>query len=225
MVAWHEYPTPQAAGQGLADAVAPLLSAAVARNSRAVLAVPGGTTPGPFLAALAGHDLPWDRITLMPTDERFVAPDDEQSNERMIRASMPVLASGPAGWVSFHGQGETLEAAAAALDARLGSLPPLDIVVSGMGADAHIASLFPGDPALGTSVSRHVVPARPPGLPPRLSLAPERLVEAGHVFLLVGGAAKRDALERATGKDPSEAPVSLLLGRPGPVDIYWAATA
>ena len=224
MAVWHEYPTPEEAGRGLADAVALRLSAAVARNGHACLAVPGGTTPRHFLAALSGHDLPWDRITIMPTDERFVGPDDAQSNERMIRANMPVLASGQARWVSFHGAGETLEAAAAALDERLAGLPALDVLVCGMGADAHIASLFPGEPALDISAALHVVPARPPGLPPRLSLAPKRLVDAQDVFLLVGGGAKKDALAEARGRAPSQAPVSLLLARSGPVDIYWSAT-
>jgi 6-phosphogluconolactonase len=220
---WHKYPTIQEAGRELAGAVASLLSAAVARNGHASLAVPGGTTPSPFLAALSDKDLPWGQVTLMPTDERFVEPHEEQSNERMILACMPAIACGLARWVSFHVEGATLGAAAIELDIRVRSLPPLDVVVLGMGADGHIASLFPGDPFLGVSAGQHVVPTRPVGLSPRLSLSPERLVAAGRVFLLVAGEAKRNALERATGQTPLEAPVSLLLRRPEALNIYWSA--
>lgn len=223
MAVWHEFATPNDAGNALADTVAPLLAAAVERAGRAVIAVPGGNTPAPFLAALSRHDLPWPAITILPTDERFVSADDPQSNERMIRANMPALASGQAGWLSFHEAGATLEEAADTLDARLAALPPLDVLVCGMGADAHVASLFPGDPVLNAAGARHVVAARPPGLPPRLSLAPGRLNTAGACFLLFGGLAKREAFAKAQGRPPFEAPVSLFLRRLPPVEIFWSA--
>lgn len=225
MAVWHEFATPDEAGNALAAAVAPLLAAAVERAGRAFIAVPGGNTPGPFLAALSRHDLPWSAITILPTDERFVSPDDPQSNERMIRANMPALASGAAGWLSFHCDDGTLDAAAATLDARLAALPPLDVLVCGMGADAHVASLFPGDPVLKAGNVSHVVAARPAGLPPRLSLAPARLAEARDAFLLVGGEAKRQALSAAVGRDRIDAPVALLLSRIRSVEIYWSAVA
>lgn len=79
-----------------AKAIAPLLAARVADDLRAViaqkgsahLAVPGGTTPGPFLAALGAIDLPWEHVTVTLTDERWVPEDHERSNQRTLRDTL-----------------------------------------------------------------------------------------------------------------------------------------
>lgn len=221
-VAWHRFATLADASEALAEAVAVRLKELLARQGQASLVVPGGTTPARFLAALGRQELPWEQVTLLPTDERFVAADDAASNERMLREQFAPLTQGRVRFLSFHGQGSDIEAAAALLCAQLAELPPLDLVVSGMGADGHIASLFPGAEAIFNLVpDSGIVVARPPGLPPRLSLSPKRLTEAGWASLLVSGVAKeavlKDAATRAT-----PLPVDMLLGRAQGLDVYWA---
>lgn len=221
-LAWYRFASLAEASEALAEAVAVRLQTLLSEQGRALLAVPGGTTPARFLAALGQRDLPWDRITLMPTDERFVAADDVASNERMIRAHFLPLAEGRASFISFHGHGSDIEAAAAVLSASLAELPPLDLVVSGMGTDGHVASLFPGAEASFDAVpDSGIVVARPPGLPPRLSLSPERLVGAGWVSLLVSGDVKEAVLKVADDRR-SPLPVDLLIGRLQGLDVYWA---
>lgn len=221
-LAWHRFATLADASEALAQTVAVRLRAVLAARGAALLAVPGGTTPARFLAALGEHDLAWDKVTLLPTDERFVAPDDPASNERMIRAAFAPLQQGRARFLSFHGRGDTLEAAAGSLSSALAGLPPIDVLVSGMGADGHIASLFPGEPAAAmTGPDLHVVAAQPPGLPPRLSLSAARLAGAGWAALLVSGAEKDETLATAQAL-PGAYPVGLLLGRPQGLDVYWA---
>lgn len=218
----HRFETLADASEALAEAVAVRLRALIDAQGSALIAVPGGTTPARFLAALGRQDLPWQRVTVMPTDERFVAPDDPASNERMIRAAFAPLRDGRAQFVSFHNAGDDLEAAAASLDRVLGALPPLDILVSGMGADGHIASLFPGETAaLSAPAAVHAVAATPPDLPPRLSLSPARLAGAGHAALLITGAEKERVLA-AAAELPAALPVGLLLARPQGLDVYWA---
>ena len=185
--------------------------------------MPGGTTPAGFLAALGQHDLPWEQVTLLPTDERFVAADDAASNERMIRAQFAPLAEGRASFLSFHEHGSDIEAAAAVLCAKLAELPQIDLLVSGMGADGHIASLFPGAEAAFNAVpDSGIVVARPPGLPPRLSLSPARLLGAGWASLLVSGTAKEAVLKAAPERGQQPLPVDLLLGSARGLDVYWA---
>jgi len=218
----HRFETLADASEALAEAVAVRLRTLVEEQGRALVAVPGGTTPARFLAALGAHDLPWDKVTLMPTDERFVAPGDQASNERMIRAAFAPLREGRSPFVSFHNAGDDLAVAAASLDRVLKELPPLDIVVSGMGADGHVASLFLGETAaLAAPASVHAVAASPPDLPPRLSLSPARLQGAGHVALLISGQEKERVLASAV-EMPAAFPVGLLLARPQGLDVYWA---
>ena len=221
-LAWHRFATLADASEALAEAIAVRLQELLAEKGRALLAVPGGTTPAHFLATLGQHDLPWDRVTLLPTDERFVAADDEASNERMIRAQFAPLADGRADFLSFHGHGSDIEAAAALLCAKLAPLPPFDLLVSGMGADGHIASLFPGAETTFSAVpDSGIVVARPPGLPPRLSLSPARLRDAGWASLLVSGGAKEAVLTEAAARK-APLPVDMLLGREQGLDVYWA---
>lgn len=221
-VAWHRFATLADASEALAEAVAIRLRALLAGQGRASLAVPGGTTPARFLAALGSRDLAWENVTLLPTDERFVAADDEASNERMIRAQFAPLREGRVRFLSFHDHGSDIEAAAAALASDLASQPPLDLVVSGMGTDGHIASLFPGEEArFEAQPDSGISIATPPGLPPRLSLSPARLAGAGWASLLVSGAQKEAVLKAAPDR-ASPLPVDLLLGRPQGLDVYWA---
>lgn len=221
-LAWHRFATLADASEALAETVALRLTELLAEKGRALLAVPGGTTPARFLAALGQRDLPWEKVTLLPTDERFVAADDSASNERMIRAQFAPLAEGRADFLSFHGHGSDIEAAAALLCAELAALPPLDLLVSGMGADGHIASLFPGaESTFDTVPDSGIVVAQPPGLPPRLSLSPVRLRDAGWASLLVSGGAKEAVLKEAAARE-TPLPVDMLLRREQGLDVYWA---
>ncbi|CAN7329625.1 6-phosphogluconolactonase [Bosea sp. LjRoot9] len=219
---WHRFETLADASEALAEAVAVRLRAVLVTRGSALLAVPGGTTPARFLAALGAHDLAWDKVTLLPTDERFVSADDPASNERMIRQAFAPLGEGRARFLSFHRAAADLDAAAGAVSAELAGLPALDILVSGMGADGHVASLFPGEPAAAmTGRGLHAVPAHPAGLPARISLSPARLTGAAWASLLVSGAEKAEVLTTAQAL-PGAYPVGLLLGRPQGLDVYWA---
>ncbi|TCR61405.1 6-phosphogluconolactonase [Bosea sp. BK604] len=221
-VAWYRFESLADTSEALAEAVAVALSAAIAARGSALLAVPGGNTPARFLGTLGERALAWDKVTVLPTDERFVAPNDPASNERMIREAFAPLREGGAGFVSFHNAGDDLAAAARSLDGVLSRLPPIDVLVSGMGADGHIASLFPGDDAAANAGDAvHAVAAKPAGLPPRISLSPARLRSAGWAALLIAGEDKEETLKAAQDL-PAAYPVGILLRRQQGLDVYWA---
>ena len=207
----------------LADDVADMLRQAIRERGRASLAVPGGTTPKEFLACLGQRDLPWTRITVVPTDERDVAPEDARSNGRMIREGLPLPSDG---FIALRASGGSLEDAAMELGSHVASLLPFDAVVVGMGADTHIASLFPGDARLGRSgnaASQVVVASYPTGLEPRLSLGPLPLANARWKALLITGEQKRAMLTRALQTADAVAhPVRLLFESGVPPRIYCA---
>lgn len=220
-----EFETLSQASDALARAVARQLCEAGALRGQAFLAVPGGNTPRRFLEELGRQDVPWSAVTVMPTDERLVAPDHPQSNERMIRACFVPVAKGAARYLSFHGELSAAGLVAHHLSAQLALMPALDVLVSGMGEDGHIASLFPGDASWrAASAAAHVVPGHPDGLVPRLSLSPARLQSARWSALLVAGEVKRNVLRTVLSDEP-ELPVALLLHKTPPASIFWGRDA
>ncbi|MEO1612437.1 MAG: 6-phosphogluconolactonase, partial [Pseudomonadota bacterium] len=185
--------------EALAVAVAGDIAEAIAAEGRAAIAVPGGSTPRPFLAALAAAPVDWSAVAVMATDERWAPPSDERSNEGMIRAAM---AAAPIRFAPFWIEDETPHAAAKALTAQIAPLTPLTSVVIGMGADMHCASLFPGGDglveAMSPSCETLVLPMTAPGAPePRVTLTLPALIGARRLRLMISGEEKKDALDRA----------------------------
>ena len=82
---WFEFPDAPASAAALAATVAQRLSAALARDGRAVLAVSGGKSPVPFFHALRSQPLDWSRVLITLVDERFVPPDHPDSNAALVR--------------------------------------------------------------------------------------------------------------------------------------------
>jgi len=214
---------------GLAALVAGTLRAAIEARSQASLAVPGGTTPGPFLRALSGADLDWAHVRVMPTDERRVAADSPRSNARLLRET---LLQGPAAAATLI----PLAAPAPedALDDLVGAVRaalPLDVCVLGMGADMHIASLFPGadrlKDALDPDCPTPILPTHTTAAPePRITLTAPALLGAAHLHLLIRGRAKLRAFRRAERPGPvAEAPVRLILRAPQGVRVHYADEA
>jgi 6-phosphogluconolactonase len=218
----HLFPKLASASQALADWVGAGLRRSVEDHGRASAALPGGSTPGQFLIALAKQDLPWKSITLMPTDERLVPADHPRSNERMMMTCLaPALANG-AQWLSFAPDGpvEGPETFAAEIAKVIEPLLPLSVVVSGMGDDGHIASLFPGDERLADPAFQwpHVAAAHPRGLEPRLSLSPPVLRTAQQIALLFSGSRKRQVFgEALVARDK---PVALLTNAKAPLNVF-----
>jgi 6-phosphogluconolactonase len=221
----REFDTLLQASLALAEAAATQLREAISLRGQALLAVPGGSTPRKFLEDLAKQDVSWHAVTVMPTDERLVAPDDPQSNERMIRACFAPVAKGLARYLSFHSEATDPEIAARHLSRQLALLPVLDVLVSGMGEDGHIASLFPGDVSWrSASLADHAVPGRPDGLVPRVSLSPARLQAARWSALLIAGDVKRTVLHAGLSGDQA-LPVALLLDKSPPACAFWGRDA
>src|SRR5271170_3992183 len=72
----------------LADTIVVRLTEGVRRHDVASLVASGGTTPGVVFDALAGRDAPWNNVFVTTTDERWVPPSDDRSNEKLIRTRL-----------------------------------------------------------------------------------------------------------------------------------------
>jgi 6-phosphogluconolactonase len=217
------YPSRGALMQGLAATIADELRAGL-ETGPVTLSVPGGTTPGPVFDALCAADLDWARVSVVLNDERWVDETSPRSNTRLLRERLITGKAAAARLLPLYAAGhDQPETALADLAAGLGSHLPLTVCLLGMGADMHTASLFPGADLLAEGLS----PDAPVLLPmraeaagePRITLTAPVLQSAKHVHVLITGAEKKAALERAATLSPKEAPVAAVLPF---ATVHWA---
>jgi 6-phosphogluconolactonase len=186
-----------------------LLAAAVERRGAAWIALAGGRTPRALyerLAAAGEPSIAWPRIHVAFGDERLVPPDHADSNYGMARAALLGRVAVPPAQV-YRIRGELAKAVdAAAVYARdlaramplaAAAWPIFDVVLLGLGADGHTASLFPGTATLGVA-DRIAADASAPAAPvARVTLTFPVLNSARAVVVLASGADKADAVARA----------------------------
>lgn len=198
----HAYPSPEAAAKHCAEHILALLSEALAGNAEASLAVSGGSTPRLLFDAMAGADFRWDHVHLFWVDERAVPPSDPQSNYRL--AEQHLIGPCRMRRKNIHRIRAELrpdEAARLYVDEireffglASGELPHFDVMQRGMGADAHTASLFPGEPLIedreGIAAAVYVEKLNQY----RITLLPGVLLAARHTAMLVTGADKAHAV-------------------------------
>lgn len=187
-----------------AAALADSILAAIARSGSAVVALSGGATPAPVLAALAARDLPWEKLIFTFGDERAVPPDHADSNYRMAHAALLSHAAARGARV-VRIQGELPpETAARNCEDTLRQIAsergenPLrhDVLMLGLGADGHTASLFPGTAALSEK-NRWVVPNFVPKLSAwRITFTYPLINAAREVHFLVNDASKEAVIQQ-----------------------------
>lgn len=216
--------------RALAATVGETLDAACAARGEGTFIAAGGHTPGATYRALSRFDLPWEKVTLTLTDERWVALDHPASNEAMLRRELLHAGAAGARVISLMTHAGTPEKAAPDIEHRLNKLSrPCDVVMVGMGEDGHIAALFPHADGLAQALDpysgklcqaiRHTSAGRP-----RLTLTAHALLQTRRLILVFFGYRKRGMFERAlAGPDVLDKPVCILLNQEQvPLDVYWA---
>lgn len=218
-----EYPDREFLFLRLADRMAAELAQAVHRDGRASLSVPGGTTPGPVFDILSGVDLDWARVAVFLNDERWVPEDSPRSNTRLLRQRLLVGKAAAAQLVPLYAPTATPEESLETLGQGILPHLPITVLLLGMGADMHTASLFPGADRLTQALAADAPPlmalrAEAAG-EPRITLTAPVLRGAMHIHILITGAEKRAALERAAGLPVEQAPVRAVLDH---ATVHWA---
>jgi 6-phosphogluconolactonase len=218
-----EYPDAEMMMMDLANRIAGELNSHLQRNDFASLAVPGGTTPGPVFDTLSAVDLDWSRIQVMLTDERWVPEDSPRSNTRLLRERLLTDRAAAASLVRLHLDAPEPEDRMDDIAAAVEGVLPLSVVLLGMGADMHTASLFPGADRLAEALAPDapaVMALRAPGAPEaRITLTARVLDAAFSKHLVIIGPEKRDALERAAHLTPIEAPIRAVWTD---LTVHWA---
>jgi 6-phosphogluconolactonase len=218
----------QKAADAAATAIADRIRQRLDLEDDAALVVSGGSTPAPTFKALSAIPLDWAKVQVLPSDERWVAADAADSNEKMIRATLMTNQAASARFVPLYRAGITAKDACGPLQTSLENLPlPLAVSLLGMGADGHFASLFPDfdglGPALDLDGQSWCVDVQTVASPhPRMSLTLAALTHSEEILLLFFGEEKMRVFEAAKNGDPDLPVTALLQQDRAPVRVVWA---
>jgi len=216
------------ASEAASNRIAQALSRELAIRCTASLIVSGGSTPIECFSLLSNTELAWDKVSILMSDERCVAPEHAASNEGMIRRSLTTNCAAGAGLVPIYREGFSAADQCAALSAIIENMVlPFTVALVGMGEDGHIASLFPDfdrlSEALDVNTGYRCLPVNTAASPhQRVSLTLSTVLHSREILLLFFGEAKRAVYERAK-RPESRLPLSRLLQQDrSPVRAIWA---
>jgi 6-phosphogluconolactonase len=222
------FPSAQALSAAAAAWVADELADSVSARGRASFVLSGGSTPRTLYELLAGQfkdRIPWPGVHVFWSDERYVPHDHPLSNYRMAKEALLDHAGIPSAQV-YPMPTHFPEPQAAARDYETamahyfaGTPPVFDVVLLGIGADGHTASVFPGSSAITSArfVMAVTAPAEPPS---RLTLTLPVIASARRIGVLVTGAGKAAVLAVALGGRHSELPAAVL-ARTASTAVWW----
>jgi 6-phosphogluconolactonase len=204
----HENPHDSA--QDCSKHILSLLAEALKSQTRATIAISGGSTPKLLFAEMAKAGFDWSKIHFFWVDERCVPPEDEQSNFKLANETLLGPARIPTGNIHrIYGELPPPEGAQRYVGdiktffelGAAGMLPVFDVLHRGMGPDAHTASLFPGSHLVEdrTGIATNVWVEKMKM--DRVTLLPGVLFAAKRTVLQVSGADKADALRNVLQGD------------------------
>ncbi|MER3493555.1 MAG: 6-phosphogluconolactonase [Mastigocladus sp. ERB_26_2] len=207
------------------------INAAIAQRGRFTIALSGGSTPKPLYEAIATQNLPWDKIHVFWGDERYVPPDHPDSNEGMARRAWLDRVDIPAANIHAVPTTEGDPAVSAAkhekelqefFHCQPGEFPALDVILLGMGDDAHTASLFPHTEAL--KVRDRLITVGNKDGNPRITFTYPFINAARCVIFVVAGANKKPALAQVFAPEADNSTYPSRLIQPQG-ELWWLLDA
>lgn len=213
------HPSSEILSIGAAARIAEALASAP--GPRASLGLAGGSTPRAVYERLRANRIEWGAVDVWLSDERWVPADHEESNGRMAVESLVAHIDAELlrpRWSEYLTPADS----AAFYEADLRRIMPdgvSDVVLLGMGADGHTASLFPGTEALAET-ARWFIHNEVPQLDTwRLTATAPMIQRARNVFVLVSGESKAGVLTEVLEGPDGVHPIQLLAHAAG--DVVW----
>lgn len=228
-VGLNPFPYSETLVNAFADKIAFNLTSAIVDRGAATLMVSGGSTPLALFEALSHKNVQWEKVRIGLCDERWVPTDHEDSNEKLVKTHLLINKAEAATFVGLYQEGLEAEAAEEKCSEIVETwLMPFDVVILGMGNDAHTASLFPLNPKLPLGLSlknpRHCIAITPTTAPhERMSLTRSAILGAAHLYLHFEGSQKRDVFEKAlVCEDVLEMPIASMLHQDKTdIEVYY----
>ena len=222
---WRLFADRLALETALANEVATRLAQGIAQRGKGYLVVSGGSTPLQLFSLLSHTDIEWAKVLVLLADERWVDVQHDDSNERMVRTALLTDRAAGAEFFSLVDELDNTDGNVSSISQSLLDMPRFDVVILGMGEDAHTASLFPcsGEIAEGLVTDQGALITRPTTAPhQRISLSRRRLQNTDYGALHIVGNRKRQVAERAISRRDERAyPISAFIGS-GDFDCWWA---
>jgi 6-phosphogluconolactonase len=221
---WWDYDSLDELAEAAAGDIGFIIDSALDARAAALIAVPADETARAIFPSIAEADRKWREVTIIPTDDRLVAVDSDESNARAI--AQQFLPRG-ARVVPIATPLDDYRQAGNAADARLQDLPwPPDLVWLGVGAEGGAAGIAAGpdlQDALEAPKARRAVGVKPESGEPRVTLTRASILSARTILITLKGQDKRDMLEQAIADGhSSRLPIGRVLAEAEqPIDIHW----
>lgn len=226
---WHEASDATRLAVQLASAVEKNLIESIEVHGRASLVVSGGSTPLPFFKQLSKAKLDWSAIDVTLADERWVSEEHEDSNARFVKEHFLNEAASDARFFSLYRDLKP-DMAISEVERSLGEMTqPFSVVILGMGADGHTASLFPDTDGLEVALNLNTRPMlavlHPATVPQaRITLTRAALLRSKFRYLHITGEQKREVLASALDEGVEKPlPIAAFFEKHlPPVSVYWS---
>ncbi len=206
------------------------LQDAIDKKGHATLIVSGGNTPKPLFEKLQKMELEWEKVTVGLCDERWVSSVHEDSNEKFVKTYLLQNEAKKAKFVGMYVDGMSAKKAKLVCAKNFKeNLLPFDVLILGMGSDAHTASLFPNNPklkdALDFEKKELCVSVKPQSASyVRMSLTLFAILSAENIYLHFEGESKLAVYKEAmAGHDIYKMPIrSILHQDKKDIEVYFS---
>jgi 6-phosphogluconolactonase len=208
----------------MTERMADCIRTSIEKYGDARILLSGGSTPGPVYERLSKVDLDWSKVHVGLVDERFVEPDNEYSNERLL---METLIQNRASKAHLTGMvfniSDRNDSLSTAEEHYAKFVERTDFALLGMGGDGHTASLFPGDANSEADLDESAIglintqaPAHPQD---RVSCSKALILKSEEIGLMIKGESKLDVLTDST----QNLPIHRLLSDRSTIQTYYSA--
>lgn len=225
---FNAFKTPDELADILSKNIAAQLQEINEHRGGSSLVVSGGSTPKMLFKKLCRIDIDWAKVSVSLSDERWVDPTQNESNERLIKEYLLQDKAKAANFVGMYYEGYSAKKAQIICSDELESrIWPVDVMILGMGEDGHTASLFPNHPSLQEALNPNkkelciAIDQKPHN---RMSLTLQAILSAQHLYLHFEGAKKFKVYQEAIASDDMYAmPIrSILHQKLKEIEVYYA---
>lgn len=216
----HAFSNQEALIEALSQNILANLQKAIDEKGKASLVVSGGSTPKPLFDKLRKAVFAWDKVSVGLCDERWIGASKEESNEHFVKKYLLQEEAAKANFIGMYCEDTDIYTAQKMCSKKMKEmLFPFDVLILGMGADAHTASLFPENIKLEEAFDLKnenfcitIEPTTAPFL--RMSLTLRAILSAKHIYIHFEGKEKIAVYEEAiAGEDRYEMPIRAVLNQ------------